>query len=217
MNFEVKFEAFEEGKERVAAWKGEDRRLGLDFLDRVRRELGVPNLDARRVEDVCRYNWDLAVTCEVSEDTARRLAEKHGLFRESSRVTVRIPRHGLNRYLKIELRTDKDSTTGEIERVWPVWRVDSEAVLKDWEAAGCPLSWAPEGVESSTVSESSTATESVEVEEALKPYPPAFARAKAAKARYDAVYAELAGVVKHLNRRLVNERDPEALEVAGWK
>ncbi|MCX8207974.1 MAG: hypothetical protein N3G75_09150 [Methanothrix sp.] len=49
----------------------------------------------------------------------------------------------------------------------------------------------------------------------LKPYPPAAQRMKAAKARYDAAYAELAGVVRHLNRRLCTEQDQEALKVAG--
>lgn len=156
MNFEIKFEAYEEGKERVAAWRAEDRRLGLDFLDRVRKELDVPNLDHRRVDDMCRYNWDLAVSCAINEEEARRIAERTGLFRASSRITVRVPRWGLNRYLKIDLDVHKNAKTGEIERVYPEWCIDKDAAVRDWIAAGCPLVWALDSAETADTCDESS-------------------------------------------------------------
>ena len=156
MNFEIKFKANEDGKERVAAWRAEDVRLGLDFLDRVRKELDVPNLDHRRVDDMCRYNWNLAVSCAIDEDEARRIAERTGLFRESSRITVRVPRWGLNHYLKIDLDVHKNAKTGEIERVCPEWCIDKDAVVRDWIAAGCPLVWALDSAETAQSSSESS-------------------------------------------------------------
>jgi len=156
VNFEIKFEANEDGKERVAAWRAEDVRLGLDFLDRVRKELDVPNLDHRRVDDMCRYNWNLAVSCAIDEDEARRIAERTGLFRESSRITVRVPRWGLNHYLKIDLDVHKNAKTGEIERVCPEWCIDKDAVVRDWIAAGCPLVWALDSAETAQSSSESS-------------------------------------------------------------
>lgn len=143
MQFEIRFEGQETPTNYGIAWRTDSRHVGLEFLDRVRKALGVPNLDPKRVDDYVRDDWARAVSMIITEEEARELGEKYGYFKESSTVRVVVPAKSLTKYAKIAHRVEKNNSTGEIERVTPVWRVEPATVYCDWLAAGAPLEWSP--------------------------------------------------------------------------
>lgn len=117
---------------------GENPRcVGLDFLDRVRKELGVPNLPPDRVVGEIGYNQIIYIEVEITEAQAREI----GLFSRSCRVRVYVPAYFLNRYARIEYDVKKSPTTGEIIKVYPKYVPDLKRIVEAWIAAGKPRMW----------------------------------------------------------------------------
>ena len=127
-----------------------ERALGLDFLDRARQETGIDHLPAEKVENwLSRFSYQPPIT--ITEETARKSPH----FRDADSVLVSqklldleeddeegetlplVP--VLNRFFYIETVVEKNPSTGEIEKVSPVWKFDAERFLAWWEAEGFPL------------------------------------------------------------------------------
>ena len=115
------------------------RRLGLNWLDRVRDEIrNVPHLDIERVDNILSNLGYYEVACFPSEKQAR---EAGSLFRETSEVKVRCPANWLDDYVEIGMYIIQDERTGEIRRVSPEYKINTGQVIKDWLEAGAPTRW----------------------------------------------------------------------------
>jgi len=143
---EIRFESEQNG----VAWKADDGHVGLEFVDRVRRELDEPELPLNKIDDFVRHDWARYVSVELTEERARGLVGRYGYF-----CVVAVPRRSLDRYVVIGYKVERNDYSGEIERVVPRWTVDTQRLFADWEAAGCPLVWTPPGHEQEQEEESS--------------------------------------------------------------
>ena len=112
----------------------ESRALGLNFLDRVREETEIPDLDPELVGDRV-HAVDTKYPSTVSEEVARR----SGLFWESWNVRLRVRNFALNQFFELGMKVSKNGRTGEITHVSPVWEFDESSFLSWWEDEGFPL------------------------------------------------------------------------------
>jgi len=110
--------------------------FGLRGVDRIRRELGV-ELPLDRIDNYVCYIGRSRVVVEIDEETARN----SGLFQESAKITVDVPRYSLSRYVESVVESNKDSTTGEIKGARLVLTINKERLLEDWINAGYPEKW----------------------------------------------------------------------------
>ncbi len=131
MEFMVKFV----GKPRYAICR-ESRGVGLNFLDRVRRELGIPHLSPERVAGYTGERWkDPRIV--LTEEEAREA----GCFEDTCEAKVKVPDEYLNRYTYISYKVKKNDETGEVQKVTPYWELNKESLIKDWIDEGAPLEW----------------------------------------------------------------------------
>ena len=70
---EIRFESEQNG----VAWKADDGHVGLEFVDRVRRELDEPELPLNKIDDFVRHDWARYVSVELTEERARGLVGRY--------------------------------------------------------------------------------------------------------------------------------------------
>lgn len=136
MNFQVNFRSREGSAIYIPS-----QLVGLDFLDQAREDSGVPHLPA----DKCGgYFSGTSTNCniEVSELVARQFPP----MLKSYQAEVEVPQNGLAKYAKIAPKVRRNDSTGEVVEAQPVYRIDYDAIVRDWVAAGCPHVWNPEPI-----------------------------------------------------------------------
>ena len=111
-------------------------KVGLEFVDRVRSELGVPDLELARIEDWVEGAY-MAPEILISEQTARN----SGHFKNNNQVELEVPKGFLNRFYRVDLVVQKNSSTGEIESVTGGYLPDKEDIVAAWAHDGYPLRW----------------------------------------------------------------------------
>ena len=135
MQFKVRFV---HGSKHVVYKKG--RTLGLRDVDRIRHELGVPELSLERIDNNVWTYYKYEVAVPLTEEQAR---QANGGFLCSDTVRVQVPERSLTKYVIECIRSEKNKETGEIEKVWIEYNVDRNTLLNDWLAAGAPEEWDP--------------------------------------------------------------------------
>ncbi len=140
----MKFQAHFVGeKDEFAVYLPGKEDFGLSFLDQAREKAGVKKLRLGIVHTSLQtYTSDPCM--DVTEAFARRHQE---IYAETSRPKINVPPRGLNKYVSVSPKVIESEETGEILKVEPEYRLNQEAVLADWENAGCPLKWEPEETE----------------------------------------------------------------------
>lgn len=124
--------------------KGES--VGLDFVDRVRKETGVTELPIEKIHQYyagwCRSSVDIIVPEEI--------ARKSKLFQERSIISISAAKGSLDRFLVLEYYVERRQTNGEILNVEPTMELDQELLTDSWMQDGFPVeNWNPSEVENS--------------------------------------------------------------------
>ncbi len=118
-------------------WK-ESEWIGLDHLDRARKQLGV-ELPAEKLRGQMPLLGLTEKKLKLTEEEARAAA---GRFRETCKVHVNVsPPSGLNCFVCEKLVTDRDPETDEIIYAYYQREINDEALLQAWFEAGTPLEW----------------------------------------------------------------------------
>ena len=107
---------------------------GTKHLDEA-RELAGCDLPLDRIDDIICAIQIARPRIEICEEIAR----KSGRFKECGLVFVRT--ESLTNYLVPEYIIDNDPNTAEVKHVTIKRKLDEQAVIRAWEAAGFPLDW----------------------------------------------------------------------------
>ena len=112
--------------------------VGLAFLRQARCDAGAPDLPLARVRATVRGMY---IDPEVSLTETEASEAKH--YEYTSHVVVTVPDSSLNEYISIQSKVDRNSATGEINYVQPIYTIDKDLLKADWLKAGAPLEWEP--------------------------------------------------------------------------
>jgi len=131
MELKIRFSA-----ERDCAVSKPEKIMGLDYVERIRDEIGAKNFSLEKIpekiDSICQNP-----IIKISE----QLAIASGLFRKTNYIEVIVNDYGLNKYIFSDFEIEKNLETGGVEKIIPKYSIDCEQVLKDWEKAGFPLFW----------------------------------------------------------------------------
>lgn len=112
------------------------RKVGLNFIDNVRKELDLPLLPLERIEITCDFLFSNP-EIEISEEVAR----DSGHFRETGSIEVYVPKKSLNQFCFVDSDIEKSEETGEILKVRPVTKLNEDKLLRAWKENGYPIEW----------------------------------------------------------------------------
>ena len=96
------------------------------------RQLLDRGVAADKIENFARHFERTEYLIDVPLATANAL----DIFAENAVVKVEVPHESLNRFVKVEAVEENGKWHFE-------YRVDNDAVLAAWIAAGCPVRWDP--------------------------------------------------------------------------
>lgn len=110
--------------------------IGIEALDKVRDDIGIPNLTPALVnKDVFRLYID--PTFKISLELAR----KSGHFQKKPSITVQVGNHQLDRFVSMVAHIERDPENGTIKHIKHFFELDEKAVVDAWKKAGFPLEW----------------------------------------------------------------------------
>ena len=110
--------------------------LGLDDVDRIREELGVPGLQFDKIK---RNIPELYNSTSIAVD--ERIARQSGHFRRKPTIVVTVRKEHLNQFCETKLDTVKNYSTGEILSVRLLYQPNILKILAAWEEDGFPKEW----------------------------------------------------------------------------
>jgi hypothetical protein len=132
MELRVKFEA----GERSRAIEVPNRALGLGDVDKIRTELGIPDLDCRGIRS---FSIGLFEDPEIM--VPEKVARMSGRFERTHLVVVRVSLGCLNPYTYEEIVPEMSRATGGVVDVVIRVRASEDQILAAWLEAGAPLEW----------------------------------------------------------------------------
>ena len=130
MEFEVKFVA--NGKDYAIEKSG--RGIGINWLDRARNELSVPELSPDLV-----YGWIDHLNTDPNIILSESQARKSNRFGEKNTVTVEVKGSTLNTFVISSLNAVRNPKNGSVLRVVFKWKIDKKAIYDWWKSQGFPL------------------------------------------------------------------------------
>ena len=115
------------------------KHVGLAFLRKAREESNTPDLLPEKVCD-----FALAFHFDPMIEITEKEAERAGRYEDAAHIEVTVPAGALNQFVELRTDIDRNSKTGEIIIVKPVWVLDKDRLKVAWLAAGAPFEWNPE-------------------------------------------------------------------------
>jgi len=107
--------------------------IGLTGVDRIRQEVGAI-LPLDRIAPKCTS----LVSSEVNIEIKEKVARDSNLFDFSNKIEIKVPEEFLNSFVIEVVKVDKNPETGEILHACIETVLDTQAVIKWWEAEGFP-------------------------------------------------------------------------------
>lgn len=121
--------------------------VGMDDLDRVRKNNPNLEIEHRHMGKECSINGNMYVEVELTEEQARNI----GVFKDTFEIHVAVPKNFFKGFLK---KVEKISMTTKTEKRWygrvekqVVGKVkvqyipDEESIIEHWVNSGCPIWW----------------------------------------------------------------------------
>ena len=113
------------------------REIGLEDVDRIRKECGVPKLELDKISGMVHAKKNNE-TIILSERDARRCGE---IFADRCNVEISAPSGWLNLSVVEKVWVDRNEETGEIIEAGLKYTLDTRRVIESWIDYGCPLKW----------------------------------------------------------------------------
>jgi|GEM_PF-3112617 len=112
--------------------------IGLNGVDRIRKETGIPELKISLMDSAVGYLFLGEVNIPISEAQARCA----GHFATQNEVTCKVDaEEGLNFFVEFKVKTNTSTETGEVTMAKIISALNHERLLEAWEDAGFPLEW----------------------------------------------------------------------------
>lgn len=108
------------------------RSLGIRLLEKIRSSLGI-QLPLDRINANIKY-----ISQDITVEIPEKIARESGLFMESNKAIVSVPKESLNWAVVEKVDSIRDEETGEVTRAKIVYDINLEGIIEKWKAAGFP-------------------------------------------------------------------------------